>query len=143
MHDLLLERERRAALVRERGVRDRPAPVELADEVVARHEHLLEEHLVELRLSGDLDQRPDVDAGRLHVDDEVRDAPVPGGVRVRAGQTDPPPGVARIACPYLLATEQPAVVHWHGARGQRREIAPRAGLAEQLAPDLLGGEDPG
>jgi len=36
VHDLLLERERRAALVRERRVRDRPAPVELTDEVVAR-----------------------------------------------------------------------------------------------------------
>ena len=111
--------------------------------MVPRHEHLVEEHLVELRLSGHLDQRPDVDARRFHVDDEIRDAPMPGGVRVRTGETDPPPRVTRVARPYLLSAEQPAVVHGFGASRQRREVAPRSGLAEQLAPDLLGGEDPG
>jgi hypothetical protein len=143
VHDLFLERERRAPFVRERRVRDRPAPVELAHQVVAWHEDLVEEHFVELRLSGDLDQRAHVDPLRLHVDDEVRDAPMPGRLRIRAREADPPPGVARIARPHLLAADQPTVVDRHRPRRQRREIAARVRLAEQLAPDLRGGEDPG
>ena len=72
MHHLLLERERRAPLVRQRRVRDRPPVVQPADEVVVGHEHVVEEHLVELGLAGDLHERPDLDARRRHVDDQVR-----------------------------------------------------------------------
>ena len=91
MHDLFLERERGAALVRERRVGDRPAVVQLADELVVGHEHLVEEHLVELGVARDLHERPHLDAGRLHVDDEVGDALVLRRVGVGAGEADPPP----------------------------------------------------
>ena len=70
---------------------------ELADEVVVGHEHVVEEHLVELGLAGDLDERPDLDARRVHVDDEVRDAAVLRRVGIGAGQADPPPGELRVA----------------------------------------------
>ena len=62
VHDLLLEREVRAPLVGERRVGHRPPVVQPADEVVVGHEHLVEEHLVELGLAGDLHERPDLDA---------------------------------------------------------------------------------
>ena len=116
VHDLLLERERGAPLVRERRVRDRPAVVQPADEVVVGHEHLVEEHLVELGLAGDLHERPHLDARRLHVDDEVRDAPVLRHVGVGAGEADPPPRELRVRRPHLLPREQPAVVDAHGLR---------------------------
>ena len=69
-----LSTQRPGALVRERALRDRPAAVELADEVLARHDHVGEEHLGEPGLAVDVAQRPDVDARRVHVDDEQRDA---------------------------------------------------------------------
>ncbi len=64
MHDLFLERERGAPLVRERRVRDRPTVVQRADELVVGDEHLVEEHLVELGVAGDLYERPHLDARR-------------------------------------------------------------------------------
>ena len=71
VHDLLLERERRAPLVGQRRARDRPALVQPTDEVILGHEDTVEEDLVELGLTRDLHQRPDLDPRRLHVDDHV------------------------------------------------------------------------
>ena len=141
VHDLLLERERGAALVRERRVGDRPSVVQRADELIVGHEHLVEEHLVELGVAGDLHERPHLDAGRLHVDDEIRDALVLRRVGVGARQADAPARELRVRRPHLLAREQPAVVDAHRARLQRREVGAGVGLAEELAPDLVGGED--
>ena len=53
---------------------------------------LVEEHLVEVDGAVDLPQRPHVDAGGVHVDQEVGDARVLGHVRVRAGEADAPVG---------------------------------------------------
>ena len=61
--DLFLEGEDRAALVRQRGARHRPALVEAAEELIGGHEDLVEEHLVELGFAGELHQGSDVDAG--------------------------------------------------------------------------------
>ena len=61
---LLLPDERRAALVGERRVGDAPALVLGTDEVLDRDLDVVEEHLVELALAGDLAQRADLDAGR-------------------------------------------------------------------------------
>ena len=119
--DLLLERERGAALVRERRVRDRPSVVQPADEMVVGHEHLVEEHLVELGVAGDLHERPHLDAGRLHVDDEVRDALVLRRVGIGAREADPPPRELRVRRPHLLPREQPAVVD----RARRASAATR------------------
>ena len=41
-----------------------------ADHVLARHAHVVEEHLVEPGDAGHLDERPDRDAGTLHVDQQ-------------------------------------------------------------------------
>ena len=82
--------------------------------------------------------------GRLHVDHEVRDAPVlRRSSRVGAGQADPPAG----DCAYDVHTFWPVSSQppstGVGPRRQRREIAAGAGLAEQLAPELAGVEDRG
>ncbi len=65
---------------------------DLADQAVVGHEHVVQEHLVEHRVAGELAQRPHVDAGGLHVDEEVADALVLRHVRVGAGQADAPVG---------------------------------------------------
>ena len=143
MDDLFLEGERRAALVRERRVGHGPSLVQVADEMVRGHEDLVEEDLVELRLARDLAQRADVDAVGLHVDHEVRDALVLRRVVEwrRPGKTDAPARVTCVRRPHLLAGEEPAAVDRRRACRQRREIAARAGFAEQLAPQLARVED--
>ena len=56
------------ALVAERGAGHGPAAVDGADDVVVGHEHVVEEHLVELRVARRHLERPDLDALGVHVD---------------------------------------------------------------------------
>ena len=74
-----------AALVGEHGHADVPAAVQRAEEAVGRHHDVGEEDLVELRAAGHLAQRPDLDAGQAHVEQEERDAAVLGQRRGRCG----------------------------------------------------------
>src|SRR5206468_11876970 len=134
---------RGAALVGERGVGDRPALVLAADEMVARDDHLLEEDLVELLAAGHLAERAHGDARRLEVADEVADAPGPGRGGIRARQQDAPARELRVARPHLLAAHHPAVAAALGAGAERGQVGARAGLGEELAPELVGGEDRG
>ena len=84
--------------------------------------------------------------GAVHVDHQVGDAAVLGGIGVGAGQADAPPGHRGVAGPHLLARQRPPLgaVGGHrrrGPGGERRQVAPGVGLAEQLAPDLGGVQD--
>ena len=81
--------------------------------------------------------------GRCHVHDEIREPHVLGGVGVGAHQRDPPPGELGVARPDLLALEYPAALGGDGPGGERGQVRSCPGLAEQLAPDLLGAEDAG
>src|SRR5438445_592238 len=134
---------RGAALVGERRGGDRPALVLAADEMVARDEHVLEEDLVELLAPGHLAERAHGDARRLQVADEVADPPGPGRGEVRARQQDAPARELRVARPDLLAGHDPAVAAALGAGAERGQVGARAGLGEELAPELVGGEDLG
>src|SRR3989304_728503 len=60
-------------LVHEHRDRDVPAAVQDAEQVRPGHPDLIEEHLAELGIPGDLDERPDRDAGTLHVHEKARD----------------------------------------------------------------------
>ena len=62
-------------------------------------------------------------------------------VVVGAGQADAPPGELGVGGPHLLPVQHPPAVDRRGGGAQAGQVAPRIGLAEQLAPDLLGGED--
>src|SRR5262249_59042103 len=77
-----------------------------------------------------------LDARRAHVDDEIRDPALVRGGRIRAGQAHAPVRELRVARPHLLAVQQPTVISGYGARAHRRQVAARAGLADQLAPQL-------
>ncbi len=87
--------------------------------------------------------RPHGDAGCAHVDDEVRDPAVLLGRRIGAGEQDPVLGDVGERRPDLLAVHDVLVAVALGAGRQRREVAAGARLAEQLAPELGAGEDPG
>jgi hypothetical protein len=127
--------------VHERGDRDPPAVVDAPDDVLDRDPRLFDEELVELGLAGDLDQRPDLDAVLLHVHQEVREAAVLGDVGVRAGEQHAPLGLVRERRPHLLAGDDVLVALAHGSSLERGQVGARLGLAEALAPHLVGAQD--
>ena len=73
-----------APLVCERAHRDAPAVVEDTDQVVLGDERVGEEDLGEMGGARDLAQGSDLDAGRVHVDDQDADALVLGDLGVGA-----------------------------------------------------------
>ena len=96
---------------------------------------LVEEHLVERRAAGHLAQRPDLDAGRLHVDDEAGEALVLGQVGVGAADDLADVAVVGAGGPHLLAGDDPLVAVALGLGLQAGEVGAGARLAEELAAD--------
>ncbi len=131
-----------AALVGQGVHRDRPAAVQLAEQVLARDHDVGEVDLAELRVAGRLDQRTDLDPGRRHVDEQVRDPAVAAGVRFGAGEHGAPLGVGGERRPDLVAVDDEVVAAVVAARGDRRQVGAGVGLGEPLAPDVVAGEDP-
>ena len=111
-----------------------PAPVLLADELVGRDPDVVEEDLVDLVAAVDEADRPDGDAGRLHVDQHERDAELLLGLGVGPDQAEDPVGPLRERGPRLLAVDHVGVAVADGPGGQRREVGPGVGLGEPLAP---------
>ena len=118
-----------------------PAATDLADDVLVGDLGLLEKDLVEFGLAGDLPKRPNVDVRLLHVEDEVGDPLVLGGVLVGAGEEHAPLRLVRVGGPDLLPGDLPGAIGLHGAGLERGQIGTGLGLREALAPDLLPGED--
>ena len=136
------EREgERPALVQERRHRDVPAAADLADDVLDRHLDAAQEDLVELRVAGDLRERPHLDARRVHVDDQVREAGVPLRVRVGSRDEDAEVGDVRVRRPDLLPVEDEAVAVEPRGGADAREVRAGPGLREPLAPDLVGRQE--
>ena len=129
-----------APLVREHGHPDTPPAVQWTEEVFGRQFDIGEEHLVELRLACHLAQRADLDTRQVHREQEEADAVVLAGVRVRAGHQDAPVAVATARAPHLLTVDDVVVAVEVGTRRERAEVAAGTGLAEQLAPQPVGGE---
>ena len=130
----------RDPLVHQRGERHPPPLAGLAEALAVGDADVGEVHLVELGVARHLPQRPDLDAGGVHVDDEVGQALVLGNVGVGAGEQQAPAGHVGECRPDLLAVDHPLVAVAHRPGRQRGEIRARTGLAEHLAPDLLAAE---
>ena len=96
-------------LVGQRHLQHRPPAARFADEVGVRHPRVGDEDLVELRFPGDLMNRPDLDAGLAHREDEKTDAPVFGYVPVGAGHQQAVVGGGGEGGPHLLAVDHPVV----------------------------------
>ncbi len=97
--------------------------------------HVVQEDLVELRGAGHLLERPHVDAGLLHVDQQVGDAGVLLGLGLGAHEAEHVVRLLRRAGPDLLTVDDPLVADQLASRLEAREIAARAGLAVPLTPD--------
>ncbi len=99
-----------------------------------------EEHLVELSLTGDLEERPHLDARCPHVDQERGHPPVLRDIGIRPGHQKTEGRDMGEGGPYLLPVEHPFVAVALCPGGEPGHIRSGARLAEQLAPDLLVGE---
>ena len=106
------------ALVKERGVGDDPSFVELGDQVFARHADVVEEDFVEAAIAGHLDQRTHGDSGRAHIDEDVGNAAMLGGLGVGAHQAEHHVGVLRARGPDFLAVDDELVADDFRARFQ-------------------------
>ena len=134
--ELLAER-RRAALERQQAHRHPPSLVHAAHDEVGRRAGPGEEHLVELGGAGQLDDRADLDAGRVHADEQERDALVLGRVAVGAGQQEAPVAPVRQRRPHLLPVDHPLVAVEDGPGRDVGQVRPGVGLGVALAPQLL------
>ena len=104
-------------------LRDRPAVVQAADEVGVGDHRVVEEHLVEQRVAGDLDQRADGHAGLVEREREPRDARVLRDVDSRCGRgacrsRPPSPSSSRPSGPRSPSGRRRASRGWRGRRGR-------------------------
>ena len=80
-------RRRRSRRARCRAWRARPSsPGPPCHDILVGHEHVVEEHLVEVRVAGDIAQRPHRHALGVHVDHHHREAEVLGARRGRCAR---------------------------------------------------------
>ncbi len=121
-------------LVAEQELGDRPAAVELADQVLARHPDVLEPDLVDLVAAVDQLDRPDLDPLGLHVDEQHRDAGLLLHVGVGADQGEDPVAVLAERGPRLLAVDDPVVAVLDRGGAQPGQVGAGVGLGEALAP---------
>ena len=109
-----------------------------------RHQHVVEEDLVEVNFAGEIADRPHAHAGRLQVDEELAQALLllrPFRIRLRAHQRDHHVRLVGMRGPHLLAADAPAVRRLRAARAHRGEIGPRVGLAHADAEEALAAHD--
>ena len=116
----------RAALVHQRGHRDPPPVADRAEAVRVGDAGVGHVHLVELGVTGHLAQRPGLDAGSVHVDDEVGQSLVLRHVRIGARQQQTPARAVRQTGPDLLTVDDPVVAVGHRRGGQPGQVGARA-----------------
>ena len=128
------------ALVHQRRQRNLPPVADRAEAVAVADAHPGEEHFVEVAATRHLLQRPHVDAGGLHVDDEHRQPLVLGDGGIGPRHDDAKVRQMGVGRPHLLPVDDPLVAVAHGLGADAGEVRPRRRLAEQLAPHLVAGE---
>ena len=115
---------RPAALVGQLGGHLRPAVARIAEQAVVRHERVLEEDLVEVVATRQVDDRPHRDPVRvLQIDDDLAHAGMPlVGLRLRADQRDAVLRHVRVGGPDLRPVEPPAAVGPFGPGADRGQV---------------------
>ena len=129
-------------LVAEQRIGDAPAVVDLADQVLGRHHHVVEEHLAELVVARDGADRPDADARALEVEQQEADAGMARlRLRVGAHQREHPLRMMPPGGPDLLPVHHEVVALQRRAGRETREIGAGARLRIALRPDHRAVED--
>ena len=123
------------------GQRHRPPATRLADHVGVGHARLGQEDLVERGPAVHLPQRARLHPALAHGQREVGDAPMLGDVPVGAGQEHAEGGQVGPGGPHLLPAHHPFVAVPLGPGREPGQVGSVAGLAEQLAPLVLAGDD--
>jgi hypothetical protein len=124
------------------GASHRPPLTFDPNELLGGDKDFGQEHFVEFRITGHLDERADINSFSSHVNDEGRDALLRAGrIGVGAGQAQAERGELRVRGPDLSTGDQITTVDGDGAGRERGQITAGVGLAEELAPDLVGRED--
>src|ERR1700738_3723177 len=95
--------------------------------------------LVELLHAVGLLDRPHLDAGALHVEEEHGQALVLWHIGIGTGDQEAVVGIMRARGPDLLAVDDPVVALLLRAGAQARDVGAAGRLRKQLAPDLLAG----
>ncbi len=98
-----------------------------------------------MRVADGVADRPHLDPGSRHVQQEIRNALALRGIRVGAGQQQAPVGVHAAAGPQLLPVDDVAVAVPARRGPQARQIRSGFGFGESLNPDLAvedGGQMP-
>ena len=125
-------------LVGEQELGAGPALAFLADAVLDRHPHVIEEHVVHVMRAVEHDDRPHRDAGRLHVDQQEGDALLRLGLGVGAHQAEDPVAPVGERGPGLLAVDDvvvaPLIIGTHRPGAQAGEVGAGARLGIALAP---------
>ena len=129
------------AFVLQQALRDRPAVVHRADEVLLRHFDVVEERLAERRRAADQTDRRRGDAGRLHIEQQEADAFVLRHVEVGAHETEDPIRFVGVRRPDLRAVHEVIVAHVFGARAQAGEIRTGARFRVTLTPADFAAHD--
>ena len=115
----------------------------LAEEVLGRDAHVVEEDLVELVAARHVHEGAHGEAGGVHRDHEVGDALVLRDVGVGAGEAEHVLGHVGERGPDLLAVDDVVVAVADGAGLEGGEVGAGLGLGEALAPHVFAGEDAG
>ena len=88
--------------------------------------------------AGHLPDGPNLDAGLVHLDDEVGQPGVLGYDRGRSGRPGSVAGDVGTRRPHLLAVDDPLLAVTLGPGLKPGQVGAGPGLGEQLAPDLAG-----
>src|SRR5262249_39367726 len=130
----------RDALVHQRRERDVPALADIAEAFAVGDPDAGHVDLVELGFAGRLYEGAHLDTVGVHVDDGHRQALVLDLLRICAYQHDSEARDVGQRGPDLLAVDDPLVAVAHAAHRQAGDVGARAGLAEELAPNLFARE---
>ena len=131
-----------SCLVGQHGARRRPTLVDLTQDAAHRDNYVGEKHLVEMRRTGGLHQRPYVDARAVHVDEQEGDAVMLGHIGIRTHQQHAAIAELRGRVPHLLAIDHELVAIAIGPARKAGQIATGTRLAEELTPCIITGEQP-
>ncbi len=128
-------------LVGQCGLQHPPSVALAAQQVGVGHARVGDEHLVEVRFAGDLDQWTDIDTGLAHRNHEEAQAFVLGHVPVGARDQQRVLRRGGTRRPHLLAVDHPLVTVADRGGAHRRQIRSSARFAvEQTGAGLFGQE---
>ncbi len=131
-----LNRGSRSPFEAEQCVGDRPPVVDPTEDVVLGRLGIGVEDLVEVAVTGDVDDRANLDARLIHGHEQERDAGVFGDIGVGPAEREDHVGVPAGGGPDLLAVDDPLVAVELGLAAEPGEIATGIGLGVALAPEV-------